>query len=107
MQIGQIKGLGSNWDGYGAEPINDHVVNQMQSLLSANAQQVTQAGSVVPGADGSLQAEWHIDGNSFGLLVEDEGSISCWVSRAGQPDIEAFGLEAVELFKAAVRRYLS
>lgn len=107
VQLEQIRGLGLNWDGYGAEPIAEHVVSRLNSLLSGNAPQVTQSGSIVPGADGSLQAEWHIDRSSFGLLVEDSGQISCWLRRPGQPEIEAFGLEAIELFGAAVRRYLS
>lgn len=55
-----LLGLKKDWDGYGAEPLPEQRVDSFISeLKSALVNYSGPLPEVVPGADGSLQAEWH------------------------------------------------
>ena len=51
--------LKSNWDGYGAHPISEDVIDVIFDEVTTEGEFV----QMVPGADGSVQAEWHMRGN--------------------------------------------
>jgi hypothetical protein len=102
-QLNQIAELGENWDGYGAEPIEPKTIRRMGSLLDQFLPSHIRAGNIVPGADGSLQAEWHLVINSFGLLVGDDGVVSAWLRhRETGAEVERWGFEAFSLFQSAL-----
>ena len=106
-QLRKLEALPINWDGYGADPIHPGVLRLMGASLEQMLPITALPGNVVPGADGSLQAEWHLERASFGLLVESDGTLSCWVRPINTPEIERFGLAARDLFQSAVLTYLS
>lgn len=99
-----IRALTPNWDGYGADPIKPSTLDQILQYLKLALPEGGKVGALVPGADGSVQAEWHLKALSIGLLVEEGGAVSCWVRQAGSSDeVEATGLQAVELFRSIAR----
>ncbi|WIW88937.1 hypothetical protein K3M67_02865 [Sphingobium sp. V4] len=96
----RIKGLSYDWDGYGAEPIDDEVVDRITGLLGQCLPKHSKRGSLVPGADGSVQAEWHLPKISIGLLIDADETISCWVhDNVSDTETEKFGWDAISLFK--------
>jgi len=106
-QTNALRQLEPNWDGYDAEPLNPSIILRMETLLGDLLPHEVISGSIVPGADGSLQAEWHFDRASFGLLLEECGRLSCWVRPHEQKEIEEFELAARDLFTSAVITYLA
>lgn len=102
-QLNQIAALSDNWDGYGAPAIKPKTTRRMQALLNQLLPSHVRAGNIVPGADSSLQAEWHLVTNSFGLLVGDDGAVSAWIRhRSTGAEVEKSGVEAYSLFKSAL-----
>ena len=100
-QIERLSVLPANWDGYGAEPVRVDRLNTLATLLERHLPSNLEGGSIVPGADGSVQAEWHLRRSSFGLLIDDDGTQSVWVKRGNEPEVERYGIEAPELLKWA------
>jgi len=107
-QAAAIKTLPQNWDQYGADPIARAVVDRVVAILKSYLPSNARPGSIVPGADGSVQAEWHLQQLSMGLLAEEDGTISCWVrAHAAADETERFGLEAIDLFATVARTALA
>jgi hypothetical protein len=107
-QAGRVANLGDNWDGYGADPVSlgtlGILTNFLREVLPAGAPE----GSLVPGADGSIQAEWHLLSGSFGLLVEHDRNISAWMRQTGSGlDVEHSGLAALELLRSAALKAMA
>ncbi|MDV5823096.1 hypothetical protein [Sphingobium naphthae] len=100
-----IELLEADWDGYGSPPIGDRVINQMRSLLDRVLPADGAPGHIVPGSDGSLQAEWHVHEGSFGLVVDDEGVPNAWLRVAGV-ERERSGIEAIEMVSTIARSLL-
>lgn len=101
--LSNIGALEHDWDGYGAEPISTATAGIIQSLLKQLLPKNAPIGSIVPGADGSLQAEWHLRRVEFGLLVEANGHLSAWVFPRGGAEVERKGLAGLELFRAVAQ----
>jgi hypothetical protein len=102
-QLNRIAALGDNWDGYGAPAIEPKTTRRMHALLDQLLPSHVRAGNIVPGADGSLQAEWHFVTNSFGFLLGDDGAVSAWIRhRATGAEVEKSGVEAYDLFISAL-----
>lgn len=102
-QLARIANLRENWDGYGADPVDHSQLQIMANLLAANLPHGAPAGSIVPGADGSLQAEWHLAHASFGLLVEEGEAVSTWYkARPEGQEVERSGFEATNLLQGAL-----
>lgn len=102
----KLVGLSRNWDGYGADPISRQTLSAMRQMLVRLLPSPATPGSIVPGADGSLQAEWHLGDTSFGLLIERDGSIECWVDVCGVEDTSE-GLAAEDMFRALANANLA
>lgn len=97
--------LEADWDGYGSPPIGGRVINQMRSLLDRVLPPDGSPGHIVPGSDGSLQAEWHVHEGSFGLIVDEEGIPNAWLRVAGV-ERERSGIEAIEMVSTIARSLL-
>ena len=105
-QFARIEELQAHWNQYDADPLQAKTIAQLRSLLIEAHSGSGIAGQIVPGADGSIQAEWHLDTASIGLLVEDDGTYSSWVrfNNTGN-QIEEHGIAGLNLFKALVSQY--
>jgi hypothetical protein len=97
--VAAVGALETDWDGYGADPIAPQTLATMEFLLSTLLPDRAASGSIVPGADGSLQAEWHLEEIELGLVVEANGDVSTWVRPVGgDHETEAHGIAARNLF---------
>ena len=99
-QLSSIAKLDHNWDGYDADPVSAEIINLMRLELTDNRLNVFGVGHVVPGADGSLQAEWDDDDLSFGLLIEADGTFVFWQQPSNGPEIARSGLAGRDLMMA-------
>jgi hypothetical protein len=61
-----VVSLMPGWDGYQGRPVSFSVAVFAANLLEAIYVETLDAPSIVPGADGSLQIEWHM----FGFDIE-------------------------------------
>lgn len=96
-QFTGISQLESNWDGYDADPIPDNIQKKLMSALEKASLSDISGGNTIPGADGSLQAEWHLDTISVGLIVEPDGSLAAW-RLINFKDQECSGNETIATF---------
>jgi hypothetical protein len=105
-QIAQLKVLQREWTKFDADPLQVKTISQLRALLANAHRSNGVVGHLVPGADGSLQAEWHLKNESIGLLVEDDGTYSSWVRFHGtNRQAEKFGGEALPFFQALANQY--
>lgn len=107
--LDQIRRLPENWDGYGAECLDWLVIRRLGELLSAiNPAEHFWPANIVPGADGSVQAEWHLAAHSTELCVDPDQEVSLTVTDRQTGELQDFvGEEAISAFErclAGLRR---
>jgi hypothetical protein len=75
--LDHVRHLPPNWDGYGADSLNWLVIRKLGEVLSVvNPAEGFWPANIVPGADGSVQAEWHLPDFSTELCIEADLSVS-------------------------------
>lgn len=107
-EMRKLAQLPANWDGYGANVIPRSRLRQVADLLKEHFRHGLPEGSLVPGADGSVQMEWHLQKMSFGFLVDEDGSFYAWhKDRETRALVDADASGAVTLLEASVLRALA
>jgi hypothetical protein len=79
--VGELESLlrlPTNWDSYGARPIDPRAAGATLSLLTATMQPNTPIPSIVPMSRGDIQVEWHLRGMDIEVVVPAEGPIRIW-----------------------------
>lgn len=92
-----LPALPKNWDGYGANPPAVEVVNDVIETIRAGG--TNRLVDIVPGSDGSIQAEWHIRGDvDIEYCVDPQGSRSLYVNatRPSGDGVQAGRAEVIE-----------
>jgi hypothetical protein len=75
--LDHVRHLPPNWDGYGADSLNWLVIRKLGEVLAGvNPAEGFWPANIVPGADGSLQAEWHLPDFSTELCIEADLTVS-------------------------------
>lgn len=100
-QFAELLDLRDRWHEFDADPLQLKTITQLRALLSTAGNNGDHVGHIVPGADGSLQAEWHLDNVIVGALVEDDGTYSAWarfIDNGSQ--VEEFGLNSVDFLRS-------
>lgn len=64
-----VSKLAPNWDGYGAKPVNFLNAHFAYQILEKVCLETTPPPSIVPGAAGDLQIEWHTNRMDLELHV--------------------------------------
>jgi hypothetical protein len=92
-----LEALKDNWDGYGARALRrDFVGLVFDELKVALDGSNCLPPDVIPGADGSLQAEWHLSRIEVLYRLAPDGFKFLSVARTGASnDIEVFGPDAL------------
>ncbi len=62
QRLNELCALDTNWDGYGAQPVNYTNARFVEYMLVAIYNTEFPTPFIAPGVDGDLQVEWHIDG---------------------------------------------
>lgn len=58
-RLDELTSLPVGWDGYAGRPVTFQCANFAANMLERLCQEGVPAPSLVPGSDGSVQAEWH------------------------------------------------
>lgn len=98
-QAAQLATLPNGWDGYGSPPPSAQTVNTVAAIVkdgSSNARV-----DLVPGSDGSVQAEWHLRGDiDVEYLIDAEGKHSLhvyrWPAPIDRPGADRAGWQPIE-----------
>ncbi|PZU71069.1 hypothetical protein [Sphingobium sp.] len=108
QQARKVRSLQHDWDGYGADPIDANVLEFVLGILRNALPRDSVPGNLVPGADGSVQAEWHLRNVSLGLLVEEDKTVSAWSYNPTMAvETEKFGMEAISYFMSLAKTALA
>ena len=102
-QIAKLLGLSDNWDSYGASTIRLDAVAAMLNVLRDVMGPTTPAPTIVPAADGHLQAEWHTRGVDLEVEVIDPVQIDVAYSGPGGPWHKVLGVDLERLTTAIDR----
>lgn len=70
-RLNELTSLPIGWDGYRGRPVPFYLAHFVASMLERLCQEDVPAPSLVPGSDGSVQAEWHRNGYDVELDVLD------------------------------------
>jgi hypothetical protein len=71
------------WNGYGAGPVNFNTANFALRLLESVCNASTPVPSIVPGASGDLQIEWHLEAGDVELHIRAPNDVHAWCETAG------------------------
>jgi hypothetical protein len=74
-RLDSLKVLASDWNGYGARPIDVDLVEQAKSLVQRLPGDLVDSPAVVPMTRGRFQFEWHRGNRSLELEFESQGRI--------------------------------
>ena len=95
VQAETLLDLPANWDGYGADRVSPLVLDRLMGFLNS-LQPSLPHGSLVPGADGSVQYEYHGLHFQIEICAEADLTLSGWLKdRDFSEEFEAEGDEAV------------
>lgn len=105
-QLIQILCLDSNWDGYGALPLQRNVADTLLAdlvIIFADYKNIPEP-YIVPGGDGSIQAEWNLTRVSTCYHIDTDLSVYFDMEIYGNDSliiehIESFGPESRDRFK--------
>lgn len=98
QQIDRLLALPAGWDGYNAVPISHAVAAQIRGEIRPHCFGGVPAPDLIPGGDGSVQAEWYEVEIAMTYRVEPSGSAHTWVhDRITGHEFEAYGPEAIML----------
>jgi hypothetical protein len=73
--LNRFEKLESNWDGYGASPINPAVIQEVRDLIPKIEGHIDEAPVIVPTPKGCVQLEWHRGTRSLELEFESHAMI--------------------------------
>ena len=105
-EISSVMRIRETWASFAADPLKLSTISQMRALLTSLQHRSDHVGHLIPGADGSLQAEWHRPDVSVGLLVESDGTFSAWARFEDDgAQVEEFGTDAIALFQSLAAAY--
>lgn len=99
-----LSGLRKDWDGYGAEPLPKYRVKAFISELESALEDYSgPLPEIIPGADGSLQAEWHRRYLTLFYGVDSEDARHLFLKVANKDPITLSGDAAILGFVRALQ----
>ncbi len=94
-ELGRLRHLPENWNGYGAPPIDPRVIESAEQFLTSLPGTRITAPNVVPMTRGRLQFEWHRGNRSLELEFETPERIHYlkWDTDAGVEEEEILSIK--------------
>ena len=77
-KLNDLTALDRGWDGYCAPPVSFENANFALRLLEATCGFDAPAPQIVPGTDGDLQLEWHLNSIDIELHVRAPNDVRAW-----------------------------
>lgn len=84
-RLDELCALKTGWDGYGAPPVSFVTAHFAMSMMEAIGSENTPTPQIVPGVDGDLQIEWHLDQGEIELHVKSPNDVVAWRSTEQAP----------------------
>lgn len=103
QQIGHFQKLPPNWDSYGAAPVSRRAIDIMIEVLASVMNTNAPAPTLVPSAQGHLQAEWHMKGINLEIEAVDPTHIVVDYEGPGGPWSEVLSADLEKLVRAINR----
>jgi hypothetical protein len=99
-KLNELTSLPVGWDGYQGQPVSFTCADFAARVLDSLCHDDVPAPSLVPGADGTLQVEWHCHGFDIELDVLDAGSIEAYRRNVetGEEESIQVGVDFSEIF---------
>lgn len=91
-RLAELLALPSGWDGYRGVATTAVVARRVHELLHASLSVDARLPSIVPGASGDVQLEWHLEGIDLEVGVSEEPAVEI---RLWTPDTGDNGFETV------------
>lgn len=104
-EIDELRQLDVNWDGYGAAPIDESIIEAARQFVGSLPPDLVVPPQVVPMTRGRLQLEWHRGSRSLELEFEsaDEIHYLKWDSETREQEEEIISIserdKAVDLIE--------
>ena len=97
-ELAQLSQLRSNWDGYGAPPIDQEVIAASRTFIKGLPENFAPRPRVVPMSSGNLQLEWHRGGKILELEFETPRVIRFlqWNEPEGMAEEDEFPVTDIE-----------
>lgn len=103
-QKAYLLSLPANWDGYGAKRVSGVLLDQLENAVTyAVGLTDCRAPDIIPGGDGSVQAEWHRKDLELSFSVGPTGSHYFAVT-SPDADLEFFDEDALPAFRSWAHR---
>ncbi|MEG3162266.1 hypothetical protein U1763_17325 [Sphingomonas sp. LB2R24] len=99
-QFSKIRALRDGWDGHDSAAPSGNLIAKSASILAHSLRDLDGVATptVVPIADGSLQAEWYSPEYRFEMYFYSDDTYSAWMhNRLTGLELEADGSQAVQL----------
>ena len=68
-RLSRLTGLPEGWDGYQGKPVSSSCAGFAATLIESICDDNIPAPQLVPGSDGTLQLEWHLNGYDIEIDV--------------------------------------
>lgn len=78
QRLDELVRLDVGWDGYRGQPVSFENANFALRMLEVACPDGALAPQIVPGSDGDLQIEWHVDGVEIELDVRGPYDVYAW-----------------------------
>jgi hypothetical protein len=83
-RLNHLVALQRGWDGYGGHAVQFDTAAFALKLLESAFDSDVPAPQIVPGSDGGLQLEWHLEQGDIELDVEAPYRVYAWSNIAGE-----------------------
>jgi hypothetical protein len=95
QRLQELVRLPVGWDGYRGLPTRFEVAAFAYRVLESVCTSRDPEPQIVPGADGDLQIEWHLEGGDIELLISAPNNAHAWkcASESGETEEHRLGVD--------------
>jgi hypothetical protein len=99
--LAALRGFTTNWDGYGAAPLDPQNLNAARRFIQSLPEDAAPTPMVVPMTRGRVQLEWHRGNRSLELEFENPMTIHYlkWDSDLGVEIEDVIPIERIEVLR--------
>lgn len=107
--LGELRRFEANWDGYGAEPLDDRILDAAARLIESLAPDAIPTPQVVPMTRGRVQLEWHRGSRSLELEFESPQKVHFlkWDSESGVEEEDVIPIHDTVAIRDLLSWYVS
>ena len=85
-RLAELMSLPAGWDGYRGLPVAPCVADKVHAVLARCLSPKGRYPSLVPGADGDVQIEWHWGGVDLEVGLNASAAVHVWLATSTLPE---------------------